>query len=730
MGESLEVANELYKAGKLDGAAELYVKILLEEPANAAALHSLGMIHSQWDEHARATELIALAIAERPNAPFFHVNLGEVYRNLGDYRRAIGSCRIALKLNPDFPEGLNTLGLSLQGAGRLEEAIEQFRRALALRPGMAPAHNNLGLALQEAGRPEEAIEHFRRAVELGPELVRPRSNLGAALLDRGRAEEALVHFREAARLQPDQAPRYQNIGNALRILGRHVEARAAYFEALRLNSDLPLPHLHVGMTLRADGQFENALPWHRAAVELAPDNASFWAELAELHGEREAHDEAIPCWERALALAPGDRASSHIGLGSALQEEGRLDEARAQYRAAAVLKPDLANAHLSLGSIHEELGEMAEAEAAFREARRLQPGFAIPHARLGTLLRGKLPDADLEALESRLADPGLAEAPRARLLFSLAHVLDARGDYGRAAECLRRANALNLATETGSRTYVPADHDRFIEGLIGSFGGEFFDRAAGGGLQTTRPIFIVGLPRSGTTLIEQVLASHPRIYGAGELRLARRTFEAIPPALGRPGPPIECIADLGPEATRRLAEQHLGWLEGYDGGRCDRIVDKMPDNYLHLGLLASLFPDAVFIHARRDLRDVAVSCWMTDFRSIRWANDPAHIASRFRAYRRLWDHWRDALPVPVHAVDYEESVDDLEGMARRLLDACGLEWDPACLEFHRTRRSVRTASVTQVRQPIYKRSVARWRNYEESLGDLFAALPIEDAMPV
>jgi Sulfotransferase family len=158
-------------------------------------------------------------------------------------------------------------------------------------------------------------------------------------------------------------------------------------------------------------------------------------------------------------------------------------------------------------------------------------------------------------------------------------------------------------------------------------------------------------------------------------------------------------------------------------GRAERIVDKMPDNYMYLGFLAALFPQAIFIHCRRDLRDVAVSCWMTDFRSIRWANDPAHLAARFRQYRRVMDHWRAVVPVPVHEVSYEDAVADLEGTARRLIAACGLDWDPACLEFHQTRRPVRTASVAQVRQPIYKQSVARWKNYENPLASLFAALP-------
>ena len=370
-----------------------------------------------------------------------------------------------------------------------------------------------------------------------------------------------------------------------------------------------------------------------------------------------------------------------------------------------------------------------------------------PHARLATLLRGQLSEGDRAALEQRLADPKLGEGPRARLLFGLAHVLDARGDYARAADCLGEANALTLEqARRKKRDYVPAEHERFVDNLLEAFGADFFARAAGGGLKTRRPVFVFGLPRSGTTLVEQVLASHSRVHAAGELRFARQSFDAVPAVLGRsekplppsgrgvegedgsqtaPELPLPCIAHLDPPAIHRLAEQHDEWLLALAGGRAERVVDKMPDNYMYLGLLAALFPDAVFIHCRRNLRDVAVSCWMTDFRSIVWANDPEHVASRFRQYWRLMEHWRAVLPVPIHEVDYEQAVADLEGMARRLLATCGLDWEPACLEFHRTRRPIRTASVVQVRQPVYKQSVDRWKNYQTALAGLFSGLPSE-----
>ncbi len=234
-------------------------------------------------------------------------------------------------------------------------------------------------------------------------------------------------------------------------------------------------------------------------------------------------------------------------------------------------------------------------------------------------------------------------------------------------------------------------------------------------------MFVFGLPRCGTTLTEQLLAGHSRIHAAGELELAGATFRRLGELPGLESQQRELTAQLDRERTSELAEEYLHRLGTLEPAAL-RIVDKMPDNYLYLGLLATLFPRAVFIHCRRNLRDVAVSCWMTNFRQIRWANDPDHIAARFAAYERLMQHSRAVLPVPCFELHYEQLVDDLEGTARQLIAWCGLEWEPQCLVFHERRLPVRTASVTQVRQPLYSRSVGRWQNYALELTDLWDSL--------
>jgi hypothetical protein len=300
-------------------------------------------------------------------------------------------------------------------------------------------------------------------------------------------------------------------------------------------------------------------------------------------------------------------------------------------------------------------------------------------------------------------------------------VCDARQDYQSAAEHLRQANAQRLADWIKKgKGYEPVEHERFVDRLLNVCTPEWFAARRDFGLDSVRPVFIVGLPRSGTTLTEQVLASHSLVFGAGELRLARKGFESIG---------LEGLRTLDKATSRQLAQQHLDGLRLLND-KAVRVVDKMPDNYLYLPLLAVLFPKARFIHTRRDVRDVAVSCWMTNFKSIRWACAPEHIASRFQQYERTMSHWRTVLPVEVIDVDYEDTVRDLESVARRLVSWCGLEWEAACLAFHETNRPVRTASVTQVREPIYTRSVERWRNYESDLGTLFSALrPNSTAQP-
>jgi tetratricopeptide (TPR) repeat protein len=725
MQNDLLTALVFHQQGQLERAAAIYESLLARHPHQADALHLLGVLAHQRGDHPRAAEMITRAIGLNSTAAPYHANLAEVYRALGRLELALGACRKALELQPDYPEVLNNLGLILLAQGQTDDALRHFRQAVGLRPGYAMAWNNLGSALRSRGDKASARDHFRQAVALEPQLAEAHSNLGQLSLELKELDESLRHCLEAVRLRPHFAEAQCNLGNVLRELGRLQEAKVAYAEALRLNPGLAMVRNNIGQALQEEGRLDEAIAWYQQALQTEPHTARFHANLASALEEQDKHPEAIARYEEALRLDP-HHAESHNGLGWVRHEQGRYDEARAHYREALRLDPSLAAAHGNLGTLLEELSDFGEAERCFREALHHDTRQAGARAQLATLLRGKLPEDDLAAMRRLLADPYLSDGKRSGLHFGLAQVLDARRSYAEAAAHLSRANALALVEwQKRGQGYDPAAHARFVSGLMAAFTPEFSALTRGWGLDAERPIFIVGLPRSGTTLTEQILGGHSQVCAAGELPLGPEAFEALPG--GSAATPPERLARLDAETTRRIARRHLERLTELHGSAL-RVADKLPDNYLYLGLLATLFPRARFIHCRRDLRDVAVSCWMTHFRQIRWASDPDHLAGRFQAYERLMAHWRQVLPVPLLEVAYEETVADLEGVARRLVAWCQLDWEPACLNFHEGKTPVRTASVSQVRQPLYTRSVARWKHYEPFLAPLFARLVAEGTL--
>lgn len=717
----LEKALELHQKGQLDQAAQIYQAILDQQADQADALHLLGVICLQQGQPARAVELLGRVVARQPQAAIVHARLAEAYRALGQMDRAESCCRLAIQLQPQAVELIEQLGLVLLGQGKSAAAAEQFRQVLALQPGHARAHNSLAAALQRVGRTAEALEHYRRAVELEPGLGEAHSNLGQLLLELGRADEALAPCREAVRLRPDLPAAHLNLGNVLRALGRFDETKVAYLEALRQVPNLALAMHNLGQTLHEQGQLTDAVAWFRRALQHEPTFAPFHTSLARALSDLHQLDEAIVHYRLAVGIDPSC-AEAHNGLGVVLTMQGRFQDALQSLRTALELKPDLASAHANLGTVLEQLGDLAGAEASFRAALGHDPGNASARGMLASLLRGRLPDDDLAQLRHALEHPPRRADDRAALHFGLVQVLDARGDHAAAAEHAAQANRFRLeALRQRGQAYDPLEHFRHVDAIVQTFTTEFFSRFRGLGSDSDLPVFVVGFPRSGTTLVEQVLASHSRVHGAGELGLASHLFDSLPRLLNQPLSPFACLPLLNASSLHAIAQHYLDRLRQLDAS-AERIIDKLPDHYLDLGWIVLLFPRARIIHCRRDLRDVALSCWLTDFNQIRWASQVEHLVARLKDYQRVMAHWRRVLPVPVYEVDYEAMVADLEGTARGLVSFLGLEWEPACLEYYRSRRPVTSASLVQVRQPIYASSIGRWQRYQPYLADLFDRL--------
>jgi tetratricopeptide (TPR) repeat protein len=783
LSEALATAIEHHQAGRLDVAEKIYRQILAVEPDQPDALNLLGVLASQSGRHERAVEYIGRAVRLHGNAALFHNNLGEAYRawhkipeavacyrralelkpdyaeahgnlgvalkeegkpeeaaashrralelapdcaeahyNLGNVLKGLGepeeaaSCyRRALEVNPRFAQAQNNLGIVLRDAGKLDEAVACYRRLLEMAPDFAAAHNNLGVALKEQGKLDESIACYRRALELKPDYAEAHRNLGVAFIEQGMPDEAVACCRRALELTPELAEAHNNLGVALKELGKLDEAVACCQRALELKPDYAEAHNHKGAALKELGKLDEAAACFRRALELTPDKAEFHNNLGAVLIDQGNVDEAIACLRRALELKP-DYAEAHGNLGNALRDHGQPHEAAACYARALELKPGYAATHCGLGMALEQIGDLQAAEDCFRAALKHDASYPYAHHKLAIILGGRLPDEDLAAQRRLLEQIELNDGQRSLLRFGIARVLDARGEYTEAAEHLDRAHSLELReAERLGQAYDPEAYERLVARMLAVCGPAFFERVRGFGLESEVPVFVVGLPRSGTTLVEQILACHSGVFGAGELKLTGDSMAALG---SQDMDAFAGLARLDSETARRIAARHLEKLTALDPTAL-RIVDKMPHNYLYLGLLACLFPRAKFIHCRRDLRDVAVSCWMTHFQEVRWSNDRRHIASRFHEYRRIMEHWRKVLPAPLLEVDYEETVADLEGVARRLTAWCGLEWEPGCLEFHRGRRVVRTASAVQVRRPVYGSSVGRWKHYAEALAALF-----------
>jgi tetratricopeptide (TPR) repeat protein len=593
----------------------------------------------------------------------------------------------ALALEPENADALHLLGLVTLQRGDPAGATGFVTRAIAVRPAEASYHATLAEAYWALGQVDRTVSAYQTALGLQPDHPEYHCNLGATLVDLGAVDGAIAHFREAIRIRPDFAAAHNNLGNALRLMGDRDAAIDEFHTAVQLDPTSAEARSNLGEMLLDAGLPTAALAHCREAVHLRPDSP--------------------------LALT---------NLGNAFHTLGQLDEAQACFREAIRHKPDLAAPHAALAGLLEELGDFDQSERQLREALQHDPRHAGALARLATRLRQQLPDADRRAIEALLDDPGLFTHDRCMLQFGLAQVCDAGREFDRAAELARQANALQRADfQARGKNYDSTVHQAFIDRLIATFTSDYFARVRGFGLPSRRPVFVVGLPRSGTTLVEQILASHPSVFGAGELRLVREILDLLPESVGKDAPPLDCIAQIEPSMVQTLARRHDAALEAMCPSAL-RVVDKMPENTLYLGWISTLFPLATLIYCRRDPRDVALSCWMTHLAQVRWASDPDHIASRINNHLRLMDHWRLVLPVPIHEVDYESLVADPEPEARSLVAGCGLEWDPACLNFHETRRPVRTASASQVRQPVHARSVGRWKNYERSLADLFETI--------
>jgi tetratricopeptide (TPR) repeat protein len=603
-------------------------------------------------------------------------------------------------------------------AGRLAEAEAIYRQILVLDAQQPDSLHLLGMVEHERGRHEIAVEMIRQAIAVKPNEAAYHSNLGTILQAQGKLDEAAACFERALALKPDWAEVHSNLGNVLQTQGRLDEAAACQQRALSFNPDCAEAYSNLGNIRQAQGKLAEAVACYESALALKPDYADAHNNLGNALTTQDKIDDALAHYERALVLKP-DWAYAHNNLGNALAIQNKIDDARAHYERAIALKPDYANAYNNLGNICKEQGKFDHAMAHYKRAIAIHPDYAEAHLNRVEIKCFQQGDADLAALEA-LAGADLPEDKAVYTHFALAKALDDVGDYARAFEHLRQGNALKRRQVDYQETAVL----NLFRRISTVFDSRLFHRFQGKGDPSSTPVFVLGMPRSGSTLVEQILASHPQVHGAGELTALEKMeaggmFRAGDPPLPFP----ESIPALDGAGLRRLAQAYLGRLPEAPNGKV-RIVDKLLGNVFRVGLIHLMLPNARIIHIARNPIDTCVSCYSKIFTfGLYFSYDLAELGRYYLAYVELMAHWRSVLPPGAMLdVTYEDVVEDLEGQARRLTDYCGVPWDDRCIAFHKSGRPVRTASAVQVRQPLFRSSLQRWRRYESGLGPLLEAL--------
>lgn len=567
--------------------------------------------------------------------------------------------------------------------GRLAEASNTLASLLMQRPDIAAARVRLARIAEAMGDRGAALENFAIAVGLLPKEVELRLEFGRLLCKTGQFGVAVGHLSAASRLSPSRADILLELGRAL-----HREARLS-----------------------------DAIAVLRRACELTRDDPSAVSALAAVLYQAGQKQQAQALFDAALLRHP-QRADLHLAAAQALSDAGETEAAAAAYRRSANALPDVADLQLALAQVLEDLGDRGGAERAYRHALSLEPQRGYTLGSLLQLLGGKAEPALIERAWAALYSPRATPVAKALIGYGLGKAHQAGGENDRAFEAWSLANHARRA-ETG-----PFDRDAFrqrINLLMNCFDRDFFVKRNGWGLDDPRPTFIVGMPRSGTTLIEQVLASHPQGYGFGELPDIPQIAIDLARVHGVNWPLAALTLDA--QLIRDAAKAQLQRLAQTADAQASRYVDKAPLNFLHLGLIALLYPCAKIIWCRRDPRDVCVSIYSENFAlQQRHATDLGDLGFYYRQHERLMEYWLSVLPNTIYEVSYEEFVAEPERCARALIDFIDIPWDDDCLRFHQQSRSIQTPSRWQVRQPIYGTSVGRWRRYERHLQPLFDAL--------
>jgi tetratricopeptide (TPR) repeat protein len=702
--QRLHQAVALHQGGRLKEAEQLYRQILQADPTEPDANHNLGILARQGGDDNAALPYLRAARDGNPALEQYHLSYADALLACNRADEAIAALEFALgsglnstvvqkqlaslrtmtkdlrTLTPAMSQEQVNAIFRLSRGERFADLETLLRNLLARHPNSGFLWKMLGVTL--ARQNKESGEACQRAAALLPDDAEAQRNYGRLLLQNDRPREAHAHLLRVIACAASGAEDHLALGDVLRILGRTGEAIEQYQRALALDANLLEAHIHLGNAQNDANQTGQAEASYRNALKIKPD-----------------------C------------AEAYCNLGIVLKVLLRNAEAEENCAMALKINPELVGALVLAANLALDNGKFAEAEALFRRALALDTQCAEALAGIANTRKMTSADEAWASQAAALADTHPAPEKESFLRYALGKYFDDTKNYQRAFPQYRWANELGkiIARRHGQPPFDPAACTESVERHIA-----WFERTGAqlteSGNPSARPVLIVGMPRSGTSLAEQILASHPAVFGAGEL-----------PFWGAAARRLQSGARDQAEENALIESQARDYLQLLDGfsGEARHVVDKMPNNFQHLGLIHLALPHARILHMRRNPIDTCLSIYFHSFAETQpYAGDLEHLAHYYREYERLMAYWRAALPPGVLLdVPYEALVEDQEKWTRAMLEHIGLEWDDRCLDFHRSERAVRTPSNWQVRQQITTSSVERWRNYEKFVGPLRSLVP-------
>ena len=630
----------------------------------------------------------------------------------GDAVMAEKICRRTIKeVSNSDPNIQVLLCVALIRQGRSGSAVKRLKHILRSFPDFPPAVEELGNALLAQNKPDQAIDAFQQALKINPENAAVMIKLGKIYSKLGRKDEANEMYQSALALEPTK----ERVATAAQAFarGQTEEAEKICRQVLREHpNEVDAMRLLASIANKLE-QRDDAIILLERAVELKPKFAGAWADLAETYTESEKFGEALDAVQRVIKLQP-NMPFGHMIRGSILGKKDDHEGAINAFKEALEIEPEHIGSNMGLGNTLKTIGRYDEAVKSYKKCIEAQPLFSEAYWSLANLKTYSFDDDEIKNMEKHVQSQDLTPASKAFFHIAIANAKEKQMKYGEAWYHFHTGNELRRTSEIYDSVTTQVTHDALIE----TFDEEFVNSTKGSGCQSDAPIFILGLPRSGSTLIEQILASHSQVEGTRELPdislLGRRLTKSKPPGIKYP----DAVKHMTDEEKIEYGESYLETSKRYRTDK-PRFIDKMPNNFAHIGFIKTILPNAKIINAKRHPLDSCVSSFKQLFyKGQSWSYDLFEIGEYYLEYERMMDHWHSLYPGEIYDIQYENIVNNQEDESRALIQYCGLDWEDSCLRFYENKRSVNTASSEQVRQPIYKGAMYAWKNYESEIGAL------------